>query len=192
MYDSAQYAESRLAGTIVRKGNSPFYVNRCFNNDRREIIVQGENMAERNANEEVKLSDLNIAAMPLGYINRGKKCYYISRIPKRRDWRQGLREGNASMGMFGRLRFRDLGKSLTDMLRLNYPNFETCLKRMRSGNYYSMAFSRVFALFLYDGEENFFLKYKNKDVGMVNKTTGAVTLNEDFIYLQERLEAAKQ
>lgn len=88
MYDDGVYANSRLGGTYVRSGSSVFYVEKVFP----DFSVRGYRGTER---VELKLSDLNLEPFPLGFykINRLSYCY-LSRIPKRRDWKQGIHTGN--------------------------------------------------------------------------------------------------
>ena len=89
MYDTAEYANSRLAETIVRIGDVPIYVV-CV---RAGMVVEYTILdSDDDSVHTCKLEELNLEPVPLGYFNTHKSAYYASRQPRRDDWRQGLRQ----------------------------------------------------------------------------------------------------
>ncbi len=87
MYEDKEYAVARLTGTIVLnvETKQPVYIDgfaRDYANVR--TLLTGEEL-------KIKLNKLDITPVQLGYVKVGKEYYYLSRIPKRDDWRQGLR-----------------------------------------------------------------------------------------------------
>lgn len=85
--DDVEYARSRLVETIVRVGGVPVLVN----------VIEGKNAVHCTDLTTgnlitVKLKDLDINPVPLGYANVHNVALYVVRTPKRQDWRQGLRQ----------------------------------------------------------------------------------------------------
>lgn len=85
-----EYANSRLIDTIVRLESEPIHVNQV----RRDGKVEYYTLADRGEIKTCDLEDLNLKPVPLGYCNYGKMATYLTRMPMRRDWRQGLRREN--------------------------------------------------------------------------------------------------
>lgn len=188
MYDDAQYANSRLVGTIVREGGSgmPVMVHECEGLPDGNIdVVTTDITKEKPRKKRIKLHDLNISSMPLGYINVGVNCYYVSRIPRRDDWRQGLRDNQLTTR--GHIRIKNCGKELVDMLQKKYPSFEECVKLVKEGEVNAKAFCRVFAVsYTLIRGGNPVLLYKGQSVGEV--VDGKPDLKHNYIHLKERLE----
>lgn len=188
MYDDPQYAESRLAQTIVRKEDGdPVTVEGVFRNDDGEIIC---NVYDHRVKlfKHQPLNRLNLKPMPLGYINSGAFPSYLSRRPRRQDWRQGLRRANLSSGRF-LLEVTSLPQIFLDnIIDGKYPKISTVLRRIRAEQVFGNAFSRSFAIV--DGSyqrEPLELHYQNRIVGTVSPD-GVPTLTGNNTYLTERLE----
>ena len=88
-----EYASSRLNGTIIRKGKRPYLVREVSRDGTAhvETIINGNS-------REFKLSELDVSTPELGMVNcgRGRVCY-LARVPRRDDWRQGLRKRTVSV-----------------------------------------------------------------------------------------------
>lgn len=81
------YANGRLAGTIVRNGKYPIRVHG----------VRGDGICEcatilRGTHKEIHLDDLDLSSPAMGFVP--ERSSYLVRQPKREDWRQGLRSNN--------------------------------------------------------------------------------------------------
>jgi len=133
MYDTGEYANSRLAGTVVRHHNDLVYVEQVGKDLNCMLrVIGGEE--ERVA----PLAELNLKPLPLGYCNTGSGAYYVQRIPKRNDWRQGLRSGNINCPRLAL-------KHLVSVVRGIYPTFgESVAISYKQG--ISVAFSRHFCV----------------------------------------------
>lgn len=83
-----EYANTRLAGTYCLKDGKPTRVEM--------VMHDGNVMCQRLDGEEFvcNLDDLQVKGIKLGYINTPATAMFLARVPKRRDWRQGLRAAN--------------------------------------------------------------------------------------------------
>lgn len=88
-YDTSDYAASRLVDTIVRIGQDPVRIISV--NDLAAVEVESLIRARR---KRVNFNDLNLEPVQLGYVNYQGQAVYACRMPKRNDWRQGLRYDN--------------------------------------------------------------------------------------------------
>lgn len=171
-----EYANSRLEGTIVRLGEEPVFVHRVGPEMKAEISTL-ENIYEPfivNANE------LNLVPVPLGMCNFNKDICYLSRVPLRRDWRQGLRRENfiSSIGDHGAIP----PDVLAAVIKGTYPTFKEAMERIANGEG-AVAWNRKWAI-----TKGGHLIYKKDAVG-INKD-GVLLLNKEFQYLAEALEEA--
>ena len=166
MYDTQEYAESRLLGTFVRHKGEVVEV----------VGVSGDLKCMVSTSDSefvVPLEDLNLESMPLGYSNLNGVATYLSRIPMRRDWRQGVRAANIE-GLIGGLR-----ESLGGLGP--HPSFKEALQLTRTGGATSVAFSEWFKVCRY-GEVVY------KDRFTVGEVVGdKVVLTERFKHLKELL-----
>jgi hypothetical protein len=88
-YDSTEYAQNKLAGTIVRLNNGePIYVQDVLPKLLVSFIDNGGNY------KSTHLKNVDVSAAPLGFIQEGPNAVYVQRIPKRKDWKQGHRSAN--------------------------------------------------------------------------------------------------
>ena len=84
-----RYAAQRLNGSIVRRGSYPVEVM--------DVGHQGEVHARTivtHKDRMFKLDELDLSSPELGMVNTMRGPVYLARIPKRDDWRQGLRRAN--------------------------------------------------------------------------------------------------
>lgn len=174
------YAENRLSGSIVRLVDSgePIQVVDIDHTGRcRFFHLDGRDSEPVFCN----LNDLNVRPVPLGYVNCGKSVAYLMRVPKRRDWKQGLRRNSCySSGQD----FEDLhGVAIRNCILGRYPTFDRAVnitlgdKPTRNDT----AFSRHWAI-----NSRGWVLYKNHmKVGVIEG--GAVKLDSEFLYLREVL-----
>lgn len=174
--DDYEYANSRLAETIVRKGEEPIFVHKVS----RGMQVTYHSLSDKEGEEKVcKIEELNLKPVSLGYCNFNKQVVYLSRLPMRRDWRQGLRRGNfVGIGEvdINRLGYDAIGKTIEGV----YPSFEKCVSLL--GKVRAIAWSRNWAL-RHDGV----VMYKG-DKAVGNLVEGKIVLDTRFHYLSQALE----
>ena len=185
MYDSSEYADSRLRDTIVRQGDKPVKILSCFTNE-------GKIWAELftypgGGRRTVPLDKLDLTPVPLGFSNTSRGVAYLARIPKRLDYRQGLRFSNYT-SLYGR-EHRSISKtSIANTIRGNYPSFKSCLDEVVNMERFSQAFSREFALLSERGSVKIIAKWGLMVGDVINKEP---LLKNGFEYLQETLDEAR-
>lgn len=188
MYDDVQYAQSRLCKTIVRnRAGYPFQVDNVYYDEDDKIMISGNNIVTREWGV-AEMADFILAPIQLGYVNHNGSCVYIARIPKRHDWRQGIREENTRRhGWNNRnVKLKDMGESLYRLCMNKYPPFAVGVKLLRSDKVSSIAFTRQFAL---SGATKRQIKvsYKGHVIGTYNIEKDVINLNPNKKYLKERL-----
>ena len=127
MYDSVRYANSRLAHTYVLLEGQLCLVQECFSAEG-EIMVSLLSLKEGGNSITTTLNSLDLKPPTIGWVNNyedGINTSYIVRVPKRRDWRQGLRENNLK-SLFGSstIVWRNIAKSIKGI----YPSTNEALK----------------------------------------------------------------
>lgn len=144
MYDDIDYASTRLNDTVVQKvGGEAFYIHHLESED--GAIKAFGNVLDGDT-ESVNLSDLKLRGFKLGYFNKDGCALYLMRVPKRRDWRQGLRSNNVSCR-------RRSGNGITSVststimkaLDYKYPTIVSAVKMLNKG-WGSVALSSHYAL----------------------------------------------
>lgn len=150
LYNSKEYAVARLAGTVIRtiKGIAVRF---------KMMVDDGVLVSELISGDEkiIPYKELDIDPVPLGYCNFGTRAVYISRTPKRTDWRQGLRVENMrtvpdfipdidgeSPPEVKPPGDTSLGKTIQNI----YPSLQDCVKAIMNGKIKSIAFDRNFSL----------------------------------------------
>lgn len=184
-----RYAGSRLRDSIVSHNGLPVYVM-SVDNDGLCRLYNTEVYGERDYGY-VPLDELDLTPINLGYVNADlygfgeKRAYFIQRTPKRRDWRQGLRETSLIIdGEGSRAGVAKLLSCLTQTMKGDYPSIDDACSMLDKGSPI-VAFSRKFAISS-DGA----LMYKRHKVGTLNKLTKEVLLLDNFFFLKEFLEEA--
>lgn len=173
-----EYAHSRLAETIVRIEEVPIYVYGVS----RDMLVKYIPLSAIDADAPLicHINDLDITPVPLGYCNYGKNASYLTRMPMRRDWRQGLRRGNFT-SLSGvdpnKIPYTELGLTIMG----SYPTFAMTLKSIKGVK--SMAWHRHWAL---DNGGSVFYKGSSLPVGTI--ANGCVELDSRHHYLAEALK----
>lgn len=170
------YAHSRLQETIVRLDGQPVFVY----NVSPGMIAKVSFLDSMDETSFAHVKSLDLKPVPLGYCNYNKYACYLSRIPMRRDWRQGLRRGNFySSGPVNadRIPYEALKKTIIG----EYPSFERAVEAV--SKIVSMAWHRHWCV---NKLGQVFHKGSSKPVGKV--VNGRVELNSQHMYLTEALQ----
>ncbi|MNX61467.1 hypothetical protein D3C86_924010 [compost metagenome] len=170
------YANSRLVETIVRLESEPVYVWGV----RVGMKVDYSTLTEMDAMKRCDLEELNLKPVPLGYCNYNKYACYLTRMPMRRDWRQGLRRGNFT-SLSGADANRIPYEALRQCILGEYPTFEAALEASKKVK--SIAWHRHWAV---DNNGQILHKGGQRPVGTV--TNGKIVLLSKYQYLKEALE----
>lgn len=180
MFDDLEYTRGRLVDTIVRMGEEPIYIIDINKRYKKAIYSP---LMDMTITDECKLTDLNLEAVPLGYINYDGGSVFAMRKPMRKDWRQGLRLANMHFSggnPFVQLPYTELRNTIVGA----YTKPVELTKALKTNR--SVAFARHWAV-THNGD----CLYKDKVVGVFN---GGITLSDKYTYLgeylQETLDAA--
>ena len=182
MYDNPGYANERLGGTIVRDSNGKAVLCReCYSRDR--TIVADVEYLLSGRGKMLPLDELNLEPVSLGFTRGvGDNIAYLSRMPMRRDYRQGLRSNNYR-SVWGCDKRWISRRSLAETIENTYPTFEFALElSLEEGA--TTPFHREFAL---DGEGNILYKW----LGIVGDVKNNLPqVHEKYSHLTEALEEA--
>lgn len=174
--DDYEYANSRLTETIVRLGSEPVFVHTVG----RAMLTQYSTLDNMADIKVCKAGDLDLHPVPLGYCNYNKQASYLTRIPMRRDWRQGLRRGN-----FTALNGVDAGRipyeSLRQCILGDYPTFAAACDAVKKIK--SIAWHRHWAV---SGDGQIWHKGAIHPVGVLEGDK--IVLSSRYQYLKEALE----
>jgi len=171
-----EYANSRLTETIVRLKGEPVYIYQVKAGMKTDYSTL-QNMGEM---KQCKADELDLHPVPLGYCNYNQYACYLTRIPMRRDWRQGLRRGNFT-SLSGADANRIPYEALRQCILGEYPTFEAALEAVKKVK--SMAWHRHWAV---DCKGQVLHKGAARPVGTVEK--GVIVLASRYHYLKEALE----
>jgi len=177
MYDSDNYASSRLNETIVLHKRTPVLVKSVHN---MLALVRPILNVKRNDGYLVPLEDLNVTDLKLGYVNVDTSTVYLARRTLRHDWRQGLRSNNvhATGG------FNAPTTLIAKALLQRYPSFKYALAVLQLGG--SCAFSSEFALGYGDK-----VLWRDKEVGVLAEGTPSLYAKFKFL-LSSLMEASNE
>ena len=178
-YDDEEYANKRLAGTLVRtKDGIPFVVNGVERSGK-TLLCSGMTLPDENYNV-LDLTDVDLTPVPLGFYNNEDKMFFACRKPLRRDYKQGLSRQN--LVVYGSDRSPAF-KLLVPTILNQYPSVAKVMSYLDAKSSGSRAFSRDFGLSKKDGE--IALCYRKYRVGRVEK--GVLVLNRDKFFLEQHL-----
>lgn len=171
-YKDVPYAISRLVGTIVRYKGEPVEV---IGKDDPHVRIQYL-MSKRKDWIDVRRLDIN--PVPLGYLNSDEfGCTYLSRIPMRSDWRQGLRQKAIKVSnglLFDAFDRKDVAKTILNI----YPHLKDA--RNMCDDVRRVAFAREWCIGSKDT-----IWYKEKEVGKYMHDR--IALKPEYFYLEEKL-----
>jgi hypothetical protein len=182
-YDNALYAGSRLDQTVIRKDKTPILVQSCEDNSM-GIIVNWKGIMETGYGVDY-LHDLNLNPVPLGYVNHNDTVTYMTRMPMREDWKQGLRDRNITTadGFNNELSYKQIGHTIMG----NFPKFSKVLEGVCS-NAFCMAFDRDFVV-TREGK----IGYKGSFIiGKVDLISGSINIDDSFSWVREAFEEAME
>lgn len=169
------YAESRLTDSIVRIAatGEPIHVQTVNTNNG---LVEAIRLKDNDL-ICVSLDDLNLKPVPLGWCNMRNGATYLARIPKRQDWRQGIRAQTCYSSC---VKIQNIPRAdMARCIRGEYPSFNSLIPHSWNK---VVAWSRKWAS---DGTS---LLYGN--LGIVGELDAdrKPVLHEGFTYLKESLE----
>lgn len=179
-YDNVEYAKGRLKNSIVNlEDGRPVYV---IDIDGLEYVLTQSLVEEERV--VVKLTDLDLTPVKLGWVNFGAHCIYATRIPIRGVWKQGLCRDNVKfLSPFNNKAHCPMpSPSLGHTILGQYPTFDSAVRSVIGigKDTKAVAFSRNWAI----TSSN--LLYKGRIVG--NHDQGELLLNRQHEYLEETLQ----
>lgn len=174
--DDYEYANSRLTETIVRLNGEPVYIYKVMAGMKTDYTTL-DNMGEM---KRCLTGELDLKPVPLGYCNYNKAACYLTRIPMRRDWRQGLRRGNFA-SLSGTNADRIPYEALRQCILGDYPSFEGAVEAVKKLS--SIAWHRHWAI---DNKGQVLYKGGTHPVGVLDN--GQVVLASKYHYLKEALK----
>ena len=177
-YDSGEYANSRLNDSYVRDEKGKVVKVLRVDEDFKTIVQDGVTLEER----WTTLDKLDLKPMPLGYINFDQP-QFLSRMPRRDDWRQGLRMRTTRGGR--NFLWKPLPEQFQDMVDGKYPSFKEALQSVRDRQYRGRAFDRFFCLYKFGG--NVDIHYAANKIATIDKDDQIIWY-PNFIHLKERFE----
>lgn len=169
-------ANFRLAGTIVRLDNKPVFVHNIFAG----MVAELSDLDNIYENYRVDGNKLDITPVPLGMCNFEGDVSYLTRVPVRRDWRQGLRRENFISDNYPHAGIPP--HELAKVIRGEYPTFQEAYEQVK-GKAKAVAWSRQWAI-----KRGGQLRYKWDTVGEYK--AGQFILLDEFKHLYEALEEA--
>lgn len=187
-YDTAAYAATRLAETVIRLKGVPVLVTTCEQNGK-NILVHYTHIMEDAPPSANVIEDFDLDPVPLGYVNFGGKASYISRMPMRKDWRQGMRMSNI-VDTSGYNPTRMPLRVICQTIVGDFPSFDRAIagvtRKSRAAS--SVAFHRDFAVTA-DGK----LEYKGiVKAGEVNLEDASVSIPQNMNWIREAFAEAME
>lgn len=168
-----EYADSRLADTVVCHNGRPFHVSHIT----AVMTAYGTDLVSGKV-VEIPARELELTPVKLGYCNFNKKAFYVCRIPSRR-YKQGLRKDNmlckALSGAAARLEYAQLANTIMGV----FPDFKKCVASVTA--LHSMAWHRDWAM-----DKDGRVYYRGTDI-VGSLVEGKVVLSTQFAYLKEAL-----
>lgn len=179
MYDTVDYAKQKLVGTVVRLNNGePIHILDVVN--KMLVVFVKNNYDEHTKTTEFK--NIDISSPPLGFINTHKGAFFISRIPKRNDWRQGVRPENCSKVAVSALGGGGLttNEIMSAIVGPKEQPFWKAIEEAKGLGGLSLAIHRHWAI------TNLNIYYKWDKVGSYKEATNEIYFNKDYAYLESR------
>lgn len=184
-YDTAEYAGTRLIETIILYQGRPVKVSNCLQQAAKKIWVAAIDI-ENGATVQDYLDNFDMNPPPLGYVNTDKNCTYMTRMPMRKDWKQGLRKNNiiSHTGYAPDIAMKYIAKTIMGI----FPSLHEVIAKIHKlnalGGYKgSLAFDRNFAIDHFGR-----VWYKNIFViGVVDMKTGGIKVDPAYEWTREAL-----
>jgi len=168
MYDTGQYAGTRINQTVILLKRQPVYVEQVT----RGKVVHGTTLGRGHHPVVEDLSKFNMIDYRLGYFNVDGVAYYMSRKALRQDWRQGLRENNVNCEPYK----ADLGvHDIATCLRQRHPSLSKAIATVGKGAH-SCAWCKDFCV-----TSRALIMWKSHVVGSIEDDT--ITLGNKFKFL---------
>lgn len=185
--DDANYANGRLANTIIR-------------HDKKAVLVSGVHLVSKkkplqvvatelltNQVIEDEIDNFDLTPIPLGYVNIDNpklhhKAIYMARQALRHDWRQGFRKEQA-LFLVGPKQW-DM-KAIAKTAEGIFPTIEEARKSF-DGEDETIAWCREFAI---DKNDNIFYRSFGK-IGNFIRDTKDYLLDNKFFWVEEQLRDA--
>ena len=178
-----EYASAKLGGSIVRYEGYPVWVV-----DVNDEYVCLDKIPSNGGTFKVQLCDLDLTPLPLGFVNGDNTCSYIQRVPKRNDWKQGVRAANLMGLSSSSVNLNINSVDFVNTVLNKFPSIENCMEYIECGECDSRAFNRRFSLGTLV-KEGFSLFYKNYRIGYLDPMRAkSYTLDKECFYLKELLE----
>lgn len=172
MYNTSEYADSRIAGTVVLLKRKPVFVERVL---RGKAIANTFDAKPRRLLCKVESLSVLSPNMSLGFYNNNGTAYYLSRKAMRNDWRQGLRPNNVLS-----IPYKEVSNSdIASCLLRRYPTFLQAIEKVAAGAD-SCAWCPDFCV---KGKD---IVWKTFTVGSIKDTT--ITLSIKFKFLHKLLK----
>lgn len=180
-----EYASSRIRGTYMLPKNPELPLSYIA-----EVEGPDDLYASRligSGGQTYSITDFEFAIGQLGYVNTTQEGpVFVTRMPLRRDWRQGLRSSQmttvgdrSNRGVSSRWLDSNL-TLVTDCIRGRYPRFWDSLEQTEETGA-GAAISRRFAI---DGKYD--LHFRGRKVGRVGRGD-RLTLDSKYRFLEEDL-----
>lgn len=182
LYKDVDYAYSRISGTFVLYKNELVKVVDKYRD--KFTLVKGNGEEARAPLEDLVLSPPNLGMVTVDY-----STLWVSRLPKRRDYRQGTRASNIQAHVIGGGRLhRRFGtdKDLFTLSKTHKGEFFTLKEAVEKvqDRWDFCPIARDFAL---SSDAKLFYR-NNKQVGSLNKHTLQLKLKPKYQHLAETLE----
>ena len=206
-YDNSGYAISRLEDTVVslRGSDRPILIDGAFGEGNKFEYVSARDLIDGKS-RDFKVEEVNFVPKPLGFLNIPTPlgAVYLQRVPRRDDWRQGLRGRNMlGCGDDPWSVVNRFPESLQQCWQDSYPDLDKCLHVIRDKEIKAAAFGRDFAVGRIGSnqisvdqnrrvknDENLLpLWHKRRCVGTFDTKSESLDLDIEFGYLKEKMES---
>lgn len=186
MYDNAEYAHSRLSGTIIRLTNrgTPITVTGCENGD--EDIRVFYRTLSSSKRGQCNLNEVNLVPVSLGWVNDSSMdASYLARMPLRSDYRQGLRSHNY-ISLYGPEKRYVENVNLSRTIQNKFFNVDSAIEEATNVSKIT-AFSRDFSIGLSKNGMKKLLYFKWYGV-VGDIVNDQISLSDEYSHLTETLE----
>lgn len=180
-----EYARKRLENTVVysSKKKDLVFIHGVHEDPSPKVFFSGVLVSEPTKAAEFTTEDIDLEPIPLGYVylSRKQRACFLSRIPMRTAYRQGL--ATSCLHLSGSSSKSDL--DLKDLMMAAFDSYPTLASAKKAvTKCASMPFSRHFAL----TTEGKVLYRGQAVVGKLN-AAGHPVLESNYGYLQQHLDS---